>query len=51
LEAVVASIHLKVVTASFQLEAAVVATLEAAWLWEILPIASQVVGPYENPIT
>jgi hypothetical protein len=50
LEAVVASIHLKVVAASNHLEVAV-ATSEAAQLWETLPTASPVVGPYENPVT
>jgi hypothetical protein len=45
----VASIHLKAVAASIQLEAAVAATSEAARLQETLPTASRVVGPYENP--
>jgi hypothetical protein len=40
LEAVAASIHLKVMAA----------TSEAAWLRETLPMASQVLGPYENPV-
>jgi hypothetical protein len=51
LEAVAASIHLKVVAASIQLEAAAVATSEAARLWETLPTASRVLDPYENPVT
>jgi hypothetical protein len=51
LEEVSASIHLKAVVASIKLEAAVVAMLEAARLWETLPTASQVVGPYVNSIT
>jgi hypothetical protein len=50
LKVVVSSIHLKAVAASIHLEAAA-ATLEAALLWETLPTASRVVGPYENPIT
>jgi hypothetical protein len=49
LAAVVASIHLKAVVASIHLEVA--ATSEATGLWETLPTASRVVGPYENPIT
>jgi hypothetical protein len=44
----VVSIHLKAVVASIHLE--VVATSEAAQLWETLPTASRVVSPYENPI-
>jgi hypothetical protein len=51
LEAVVASIHLKVVAANIQLEAAVVATSEAARLRETLSTISRVLGPYENPVT
>jgi hypothetical protein len=47
----VASIHLKAVAASIQLEVVVVAMLEAARLWETLPTASWVMGPYENPVT
>jgi hypothetical protein len=47
----VASIHLKAVAASIQLEAAVAATLEAARLRETLPIASRVLKPYENHVT
>jgi hypothetical protein len=39
-----------VVVASIHLEAAV-ATSEAAQLRETLPMASRVVGPYENPAT
>jgi hypothetical protein len=50
LEAMTTSIHLKVVAASIQLEAAVVATSEATRLWETLPTASWVLGPYENPV-
>jgi hypothetical protein len=42
---------LKAVAASIHLEAAAVATSEAARLRETLPTASRVVGPYENPIT
>ena len=41
LEAVVASIHLE----------AAATTSEAAWLQETLPMASRVLGLYENPIT
>jgi hypothetical protein len=41
LEAVVASNHLK----------AVAATSEAARIWETLPTASRVLGPYENHVT
>jgi hypothetical protein len=48
---VAASIHLKVVEASIQLEAVVAATSEAARLQETLPTASWVLGPYENPVT
>jgi hypothetical protein len=51
LEVVVASIHLKAVKASIQLEASVAATSEAAQLWVTLPTASQVLGSYENPVT
>jgi hypothetical protein len=51
LEVVVASIHLKAVAASIQLEVVVVAMLEAARLRETLPTASWVMGPYENPVT
>jgi hypothetical protein len=51
LEAVAASIHLKAVAANIQLEATVVATSEATRLWETLPMTSQVLGPYENPVT
>jgi hypothetical protein len=43
------SIHLKAVETNIQLEAAVAATSEVARLWETLPIASWVLGPYENP--
>jgi hypothetical protein len=51
LETVAASMHLKTMVASIQLVAAMVATLEAARLWETLPTASRVLGPYENPVT
>jgi hypothetical protein len=51
MEAVVASIQPQVVAASIHLEAAVAATSEAAQLWETLPTTSQVLGPYENPVT
>jgi hypothetical protein len=51
LEVVVTSIHLKAVASSIQLEAVVVATSEATWLRETLPMASWVLGPYENLIT
>ncbi len=51
LETMAASIYLKVVVASIHLEAAVVATLEAAQLWKTLPTTSRVVGPYENHVT
>jgi hypothetical protein len=47
----VASIHLKAVVATIQLEASVAATSEAARLRETLPMASWVLGPYENPVT
>jgi hypothetical protein len=50
-ETVVANIHLKVVAASIQLEAAVASTLEAARLRETLPMTSRVLGLYENPVT
>jgi hypothetical protein len=50
-EAVAASIYLKAVAASIQLEAAVVATSEAARLRETLPTTSWVVGSYENLVT
>jgi hypothetical protein len=50
LEAVAASILLKVVVASIHLEATA-ATSEAARLRETLPTASRVVGPYDNPTT
>jgi hypothetical protein len=36
--------------ASIQLEAVVVATSEAAQLWETLPTTSQVLDPYENHV-
>jgi hypothetical protein len=42
---------LEAVAASIQLEAVVVATSKAARLRETLPTASQVLDPYENPIT
>jgi hypothetical protein len=42
---------LEVVAASIQLEAVVAATSKYAWLHEILPTASQVLDPYENPVT
>jgi hypothetical protein len=51
LEAIAVSIHLKAVAASIQLEVAVVATSEAAWLQETLLMASRVLNPYENPVT
>jgi hypothetical protein len=51
LEAVAASIHLKVMAASIQLEVVVVATSEAARLRETLPMTSRVLGPYDNPVT
>jgi hypothetical protein len=51
LETMAASIYLKVVVASIHLEAAAVATLEAAQLWKTLPTTSRVVGPYENHVT
>jgi hypothetical protein len=51
LEVVAASIHLKAVAVSIQLKAAVAATSEAAQLREIVPTTSQVLGPYENPVT
>jgi hypothetical protein len=40
LEAMAASIHLKAIMASIHLEATAVAMLEAARLWETLPMAS-----------
>jgi hypothetical protein len=49
--AAAASIQLKAVAANIQLESAVEATLETARLWETLPTASRVLGPYENPVT
>jgi hypothetical protein len=51
LEAEAASIHLKVAAVSIQLEAVVAAMSEAAWLRETLLTTSQVVAPYENPVT
>jgi hypothetical protein len=42
---------LEAVAASIQLEAVVVATSKAARLRETLPTASQVLVPYETPIT
>jgi hypothetical protein len=51
MEAVVASIQPQAVAAIIHLEAAVAATSEAAQLWETLPTTSQVLGPYENPVT
>jgi hypothetical protein len=51
LEAVAASIHLNAVVASIQLETVVATTSEAALLRETLPTTSQVLGPYENPVT
>jgi hypothetical protein len=49
LEVVVASIHLKVVAASIQLEATVAVTLEAARLRETLPTISRGGGPISEP--
>jgi hypothetical protein len=43
--------RLEAVAASIQLEAVVSATSEAARLRETLPMASRVLGLYENPIT
>jgi hypothetical protein len=43
--------RLEAVTASIQLEEVVAAMSEAAWLWETLPTASWVLGPYEKPVT
>jgi hypothetical protein len=51
LKAVVASNQLKAVAASIQLEVVVAATSKAARLQETLPMASQVLDPYENPVT
>jgi hypothetical protein len=51
LEAAVASIHLKAVVVSIQLEAAVAAMSKAARLQKTVPMASRVLGPYENPVT
>jgi hypothetical protein len=48
LEVVPSSIQLEVVPASIHLEVVVAATSEAARLWETLPTASRVLGPYEN---
>jgi hypothetical protein len=45
LEAVVASIHLKAMAATILLEVVMVATFEAARLWETLPTTSQNGGP------
>jgi hypothetical protein len=42
LEVVVASMHLAVVAASIQLEAAVAATSKSGWMRETLPTASRV---------
>jgi hypothetical protein len=50
LEAVAASIQLEAAAASMQLEAAVAATSKSARLWETLPMASQVLDLYENPV-
>jgi hypothetical protein len=46
---VASSIHLKAVAGSIHLEVA--ATSEAVQLQETLPMASRVVGLYENPVT
>jgi hypothetical protein len=43
--------RLEEVAANIQLEAVVVATSEAARLWEDLPTASRVLDPYENLVT
>jgi hypothetical protein len=51
LEVVVASIQLKALAASIQLEVAVVATSVAARLRKTIPTTLRVVGPYENPVT
>jgi hypothetical protein len=51
LEAVAASIQLQAMEASIQLDAAVMTTSEATWLWETLSMASRVLDPYENHIT
>jgi hypothetical protein len=51
LEAVAVNIHVKAVATNIQLEVMVAATSEATQLWETLPTASQVLGPYENPVT
>jgi hypothetical protein len=42
---------LEAVAASIRLEVAVAATSEAARLRETVPMASWVLGPYENPVT
>jgi hypothetical protein len=51
LEAVVARIHLEAVAASIQLETAVMATSKPSRLWETLPMTSQVLDLFENPIS
>jgi hypothetical protein len=51
LEVVLTSIKLEAVTTSIQLEAAVATTPEAIRIRETLPTTSQVLEPYENPIT
>jgi hypothetical protein len=51
MEAVVASMHLKVAAASIQLEAVVAAMSETPQLRETIPTVSWVLGPYENHVT
>jgi hypothetical protein len=51
LEVVLTSIKLEAVTTNIQLEAAVATTPEAIRIRETLPTASQVLEPYEKPIT
>jgi hypothetical protein len=51
LDVVASSIHLLAVLASIQLVVVVVAASKFAQLQEILPKASRVLDPYENPVT
>jgi hypothetical protein len=51
LEAVAANIHLEAVVTNILVVVVVVTTSNSSRLWEILPMASWVLDPYENPIT
>jgi hypothetical protein len=44
------NLHLEVAVTRIQLEVVAV-TLKVTWLREVLPMASRVFDPYENPVT